>query len=187
MAARISRIIAAVLVTGLGVAPLNAQPGGPGPRRSPDREVSERRTPGEKREGPPRRPGGPRADSGRLFGPGFLGGPEFDRMLRLAFSSEEDVRAAMEQIPGLANEGPEERNRMLRRLESFRRMLREQALRAAAELDLTVAPDREREFVESYWRARASAERTLREEMEPRRRQLMERMEQELKEKFGAR
>lgn len=107
-------------------------------------------------------------------------------MLRLAFSSDQDVRAAMDQIPALATDTPEGRERALRRLEGFRRILRDQALRAAEELDLTIPPDREREFVQTYWQRRARDERTLREEMEPRRRELMERLHQDLRDAFGS-
>ncbi|GAB4243781.1 MAG: hypothetical protein OHK005_08380 [Candidatus Methylacidiphilales bacterium] len=177
--------ICVLLVTFLGVGPLLAQATGPGPRPGPDRDKIEKRGPGDKREGPIRRGPEGRRDAARWFGPGLVGGPEFERMLRLAFSSEEDVRSAMERMPGLVKEGPEAREKMLRRLEGFRRNLREQAMEAAKELGLDIPPQRERDFVQAYWMQRAKVERTLREEMEPRRRQLLEQAERELREQFG--
>lgn len=175
-----------LLVTLLGIGSLLAQPNGPGPRPGPDRDKIEKRGPGDKREGPIRRGPEGRREAARWFGPGLVGGPEFERMLRLALSSEEDVRSAMDRMPGLIKEGPEGREKMLRRLEGFRRNLRDQAMEAAKELGLDIPSQRERDFVQAYWMQRAKVERTLREEMEPRRRQLMEQVERELKEQFGS-
>lgn len=183
--ARRTRWLALILVGTLATAPLAAQPADSG-KPGPPRDALERREPGDKKNGPPRRPHFPRSEFGR--GPGFgqPGTPEFDRMLRLAFSPDDQVISALEKISNLTDEGPESRDRMLRRVEGFRRMLREQALRDAEEMNLRVSPERESEFVQSYWRGRARVERTLREEMEPRRRQLMDGLAAELRGQFSA-
>lgn len=167
MARRIGRIIAGLLVVLIGSS--FSVPAQSGP---------------EAKTKPPHRDDGTKKGPRRGWAlPGQ--GPEFERMVFLAFSPPEEVKATIDQLPQFENKGPEPREPLLRRLESFRKNLIEQALRAAEEMNVNVPPAEETNFARSYWRQRIEVERKLREETEPRRRELMEGVKSNLQRDFG--
>lgn len=129
--------------------------------------------------GPEKRPPGPRPGLPPVLD------ERFEQMLELAVAPEQDVEATMQKWPRLRQLDPEKRARFMEEVARFRERIRSEAVQAGREMGLQLSSDRESEFVRQYWQKRIRVERTLREEMEPRRRELTEQAREELRREFG--
>lgn len=160
----------------------------PLPPPVPGMEPGPRPGPGKKNpDGPGKKDGemGRRGEGGPMFGPG-MGGPQFEKMVELALGPEKDLDTALENWPRIKEKGPEAQERFLKQIENFRRFLKNQAMREAEEMGLKIKPGQEDDFVRGYWKKKLEVDQTLRKETEPRRRELTDKMNEELRKQFGS-
>lgn len=154
----------------------------------PEAEPGQRSGPNKKNSDDPGKKDGEmgrRGEGGPMFGFG-MGGPQFEKMVELALGPEKDLDIALENWPRIKEKGPEAQERFLKQIENFRRFLRGQAMREAEQMGLKIKPGQEDAFVRDYWKKKVEVDQTLRKEAEPRRRELTDKMNEELKRQFGS-
>jgi len=119
-----------------------------------------------------------------MFGPA-MGGPQFEKMVELALGRENDLEDAVQKWLVSQNKGPEMRTRFLKQIENFRRFLRGQALREAEKMGLKISAEQEDSFIREFWKKKLELEAVLRKEIEPRKQELTDKMNDELKNQFS--
>jgi hypothetical protein len=113
------------------------------------------------------------------------GGVRGEKMIQLAFTPPAKLEEAVSKWPKW-QEMPEDRKKaFLAQIDEFRQNLRKFAMSEAARMKLVIAPEREEEYVRAFWTKRMEVERTLRKEIEPRRKELLETAEASLQKQFG--
>ncbi|MGF1679542.1 MAG: hypothetical protein ACFCUX_10170 [Candidatus Methylacidiphilales bacterium] len=129
------------------------------------------------------KPGG--GEEGRalpLPKPFLMAGDErFEEVLSLALVPEEQLDAALTTWMEKRQLDERAKRMMMRRLESFRRRLRDESLMEAQRMGLTLTEDQQSEFIKDYWTRRAAVERTLRQKAEAELKSHMETLNAQLK------
>jgi|GEM_PF-6520063 len=129
----------------------------------------------------PRKNGPPRSDRKPIP----LLDERFPKMIEIAAAPEEKVNALATQIAASQNLPPEMGERILSQMKEFRKRLRDDALQAAKSMNVTLTPEKEGDFIRDYWTKRMEVEKTLHQEVEPRRKQLMDQAREELCQQYG--
>ena len=109
----------------------------------------------------------------------------FPKMIEIAAAPEEKVNALAAQIVAARNAPPEKQEEMLGHIMDFRKHLRDEALQSAKRLNIPLTPENEGDYVRAFWTKRVEIEKKLRQEIEPRRKQLMDQSRAELAQQFG--
>lgn len=149
------------------------QPGQPGMLPEGQRPF---RPPGEMRPGRPF-PGGGHGD-------GFY--PDNRKVMELLFLVPPDRLAQeLDKLPKFKERPPEEKQRLIQRIQRMYEERKQEALRRAREAGITVPAGREDEFTRAYFKGRREVEETLRREMEPRRQVLEKEAIEALRKAFG--
>lgn len=170
---------------GIVVAPLVAQDGvnrdaGPGPGQ-PKKEKSR----------PPRIPDAPfvpkRGMVKREKGQFWAGPPDegrFAQILSLTLVPKEKLQEKLAEWPNYQELSPEQRTRLVERIDQVRETAKKQALEVAREFRLRLAPGQEEEFVQMYWSERVAIDKSLRHELQARRQLLEKESENRILQKF---
>lgn len=96
----------------------------------------------------------------------MAGHPEFARMIEAALAPESQVAAHLERWPRYQEMDEAARRDLRQGFERMRRRIREEALEDATARGWTIPPEKEAEFVRTYWARRIQVERTVRERAE---------------------
>jgi hypothetical protein len=96
----------------------------------------------------------------------MAGHPEYARMIEAALAPESQVAAHLERWPRYQEMDEAARRDLRQGFERMRRRIREEALEDATARGWTIPPEKEDEFVRSYWTRRIRVERAVRERAE---------------------
>lgn len=140
---------------------------------------------------PPRIPDGPfvpkRGMVKREKGQFWAGPPDegrFAQILGLTLVPKEKLQEKLAEWPNFGELSPEQRERLLERIDQVRETARKQALEVAQEFDLQLGPGQEEEFVRLYWSERVKIDRVLREELSTKRKKLEKESEDRILKKY---
>lgn len=177
------KMISAVLAMGLLIGPALAR----------DKE-SEEATAGEvkkEKSRPPRIPDAPfvpkRGMVKREKGQFWAGPPDegrFAQILALTLVPKDKLELKLAEWPHYQELSPEQRQRLMERIDEVRETARKQALEVARDFNLQVGPGREDEFVRMYWSERVQMDQTLRTELQEKRKKLERESENQIFKKF---
>lgn len=109
----------------------------------------------------------------------------FPKMIEIAAAPEEKVQTLATQIAASRNESPEKQQEIVAHIMEFRKHLRDEALQAAKNMNVRLTPDKEGDFIRTFWTKRMEIEKSLHQEVEPRRKQMLEQAREELSKQFG--
>lgn len=173
------------LVLGLWGGPIAAQPE---EVSAPDSQTGKV----QKEKGrPPRIPDGPfvpkRGMIKREKGQFWAGPPDekrFIQILSLTLVPKDKLQEKLSEWPNYQELSPEQRERLVERIDQVREAARKQALEVAREFDLQVSPDQEDQFVQTYWKERVEIDQALQQEMLTKRKKLEEESETRILKKF---
>lgn len=110
--------------------------------------------------------------------------PRFEKMLNLALVNENELEEAIETWPKYEEMNPMRRQHLKRRLDNFRDRIRSEAMAKAGEMDLTIPPERENDFIRDYWSSRIRIEKEVRKMAEAELRERSNRVREEIKRKW---
>ncbi len=142
---------------------------------------------------PPTAPATPMATLGTANEPGkkppFMGGKwelELKEKLEtLVKLSPQQLDAELQKWPRYQQMDLGERAKLLQRIQEFKDRRRKQAENKARDMGLRLTPEQFTLFEQKFWEKRMQADRQLWQEMEPRRKQLEQQINNELKQEFG--
>lgn len=173
-----------ILVGGICLGPVSAQEEEEIPA-PPGREAK------KERARPPRIPDGPfvpkRGMVKREKGQFWAGPPDegrFGQILSLTLVPREKLQEKLAEWPNYQELSPEQRARLLERIDQVRETARKQALDVAQEFGLQVGPGQEDEFVRLYWSERVEMDQVLKQELSTKRKKLEKESEDRILKKF---
>jgi hypothetical protein len=108
----------------------------------------------------------------------------FPKMLELGTLPKDQLQKRMDEWAKQRNLPPERRQQMETRIERFRQRIRSEAMQSANKMGVKVPPNRENEFIQSYWQHKIETEKRLNEQQEPLREQLMQESQRQLRQEF---
>lgn len=184
MGRAMKKLFLLVTVCAMTIATVSAQDEDAAPA-PPDREAK------KEKARPPRIPDGPfvpkRGMVKREKGQFWAGPPDegrFAQILGLTLVPREKLQEKLAEWPNYQELSPEQRERLLERIDQVRETARRQALDVAREFALQVGPGQEDEFVRLYWSERVEIDRVLKQELLTKRKKLETESENRILQKF---
>jgi len=172
------RAIAASLLFLLALALENIDAQTPLPQPPPGDPPAEQQGPPPPHEAGRRKGGGPP--------PLLVIDERFKKMIDLALLPESDVEQNIDKLPMVAKMTETEKQKFTEHVKGFRNRIRKEALDKAEKIGITLSAEKQDEFVKNFWEKRIEMEKKLNEEIEPRRKKLMQDILDELSKKYGA-
>lgn len=121
--------------------------------------------------------------------PAFMGGKweleMKEKLETLVKLSPQQLDDELQKWPRYQQMDLGERAKLLQRIQEFKDRRRKQAENKARDLGLKLTPEQFAVFEEKFWDKRLHADRQLWQEMEPRRKQLEQQLNSELKQEFA--
>lgn len=118
----------------------------------------------------------------------FWAGPpdegRFAQILSLTLVPREKLQEKLAEWPNFQELSPEQRERLLERIDQVRETAQRQALEVAKEFNLQIASGQEEEFVRMYWSERVAMDQALKKEFQEKRKRLEEDSENRILRKF---
>ncbi len=147
---------------------------------------------GKKEKGrPPRIPDAPfvpkRGMVKREKGQFWAGPPDesrFGQILGLTLVPPEKLQEKLAEWPNFQALSPEQRARLVERIDQVRETARKQALDVAQEFGLRVPAEQEDAFVQMYWKERVQMDQILRQELQQKRSRLEQESQTRILQKF---
>jgi hypothetical protein len=118
----------------------------------------------------------------------FWAGPQdegrFVQILTLALLPREQLDEKLQAWPMYQKLSPEQRVRLVERINEFWVKSTKEALEVAKEFQLQVGPENEQAFVQAYWTEKMATEKAIREQLSPLRKKLEDEARQRLEKNF---